>query len=220
VPAPPADQGESGTLPVDDPVRRGLEAVAEALISVRDELTELDREVGDGDLGISLARGAAALLAECPDYPGEAGPAAVLRAASATVRRSVGGTSGPLYAVLLLRAAAALPDSSPRSWASALRAGLDGVREVGGAEVGDRTMVDALSPAADAFEAALRDGAGWRDALSAAADAAAAGAAATAEIRARLGRSSYLGDRVLGRPDPGAQAVALWLAALAGPARP
>jgi dihydroxyacetone kinase len=219
VPAPPADQVESGTLPIDDPVRRGLEAVAEALISVRDELTELDREVGDGDLGISLARGAAALLAECPDYPGEAGPAAVLRAASATVRRSVGGTSGPLYAVLLLRAAAALPDSSPQSWASALRAGLDGVRQVGGAEVGDRTMVDALSPAADAFDAALRDGAGWRDALSAAADAAADGAAASAEIRARLGRSSYLGDRVLGRPDPGAQAVALWLAALAGPAR-
>jgi dihydroxyacetone kinase len=93
------------------------------------------------------------------------------------------------------------------------------VREVGGAEVGDRTMVDALSPAADAFEAAVRDGAGWRDALSAAADAAAAGAAATAQIRARLGRSSYLGDRVLGRPDPGAQAVALWLAALAGPVR-
>jgi dihydroxyacetone kinase len=220
VAAPDADAGETGSLPADDPVRRGLEAVAEALISVRDELTELDREVGDGDLGISLARGSAALLAECPHYPGEAGPAAVLRAASATVRRSVGGTSGPLYAVLLLRAASALPDGSPGSWAAALRAGVDGVREVGGAEVGDRTMVDALAPAADAFEAALRDGASWRDALSAAADAAAAGAAATADIRARLGRSSYLGDRVLGRPDPGAQAVALWLSALAGPVRP
>jgi dihydroxyacetone kinase len=60
----------------------------------------------------------------------------------------------------------------------------------------------------------------WRDALSRAADAAAAGAAATADIRARLGRSSYLGDRVLGHPDPGAQAVALWLAAIAGPSRP
>ncbi len=220
VPAPDADAGEEGTLPAGDPVRQGLETVAEAMIAVRDELTELDREVGDGDLGISLARGAAALLAECPRYPGEAGPAAVLRAASATVRRSVGGTSGPLYAVLLLRAANALPDSSPGSWAAALRAGLDGVREVGGAEVGDRTMVDALAPAADAFEAALRGGAPWRDALSAAADAAAAGAAGTADIRARLGRSSYLGDRVLGRPDPGAQAVALWLAALAGPVRP
>ncbi len=220
VPAAPGAEPEPGTLSADDPVRRALEAVAEALISVRDELTELDREVGDGDLGISLARGAAAVLAECPGYPGEAGPAAVLRATSATLRRSVGGTSGPLYAIMLLRAAAALPASTPQDWAAAFRAAVDGVREVGGAEVGDRTMVDALAPAAEAFAAALDAGAGWRDALSAAADAAAAGAAATTDIRARLGRSSYLGDRVLGHPDPGAQAVALWLAAIAGPSRP
>jgi dihydroxyacetone kinase len=219
VAAPAADASETGTLPADDPIRRALEAVAEALISVRDELTELDREVGDGDLGISLARGSASVLADCPTYPGEAGPAAVLRATSATLRRSLGGTSGPLYAIMLLRAAAALPSSTPRHWAAALRAGVDGVREVGGAEVGDRTMVDALSPAADAFEAAVNNGAPWRDALSAAADAAATGAAATANIRARLGRSSYLGDRVIGHPDPGAQAVALWLAAIAGPVR-
>ncbi len=219
VPAPPGDEPAPGTLPAGDPVRRALEAVAETLITVRDELTELDRQVGDGDLGISLARGAAALLAECPGYPGEAGPAAVLRAASATLRRSVGGTSGPLYAVMLLRAAAALPASTPPHWAAAFRAAVDGVREVGGAEVGDRTMVDALAPAADAFAAALDSGAPWPAALSAAADAAAAGAAATADVRARLGRSSYLGDRVLGHPDPGARAVGLWLAAIAGQAQ-
>ena len=217
--APVAAEPEPGTLPADDPVRRALETVAEALISVRDELTELDREVGDGDLGISLARGSAAVLAECPAYPGDAGPAAVLRATSGTLRRSMGGTSGPLYAIMLLRAAAALPDASPQSWAAAFRAGVDGVRETGGAEVGDRTMVDALAPAADAFQQSLDAGAGWPDALAAAADAAAAGAAATAGFRARLGRSSYLGDRVLGFPDPGAQAVALWLSAIAGPAR-
>jgi dihydroxyacetone kinase len=223
VDAPPVDVGVTGTLSTGDPVRRALEAVAEAMISVRDELTELDREVGDGDLGISLARGAAALLAECPDYPGADGPAAVLRAASATVRRSVGGTSGPLYAILLLRAAAgweeATDDAAARgttagvaAWASAFQAASDGVRDVGGAEPGDRTMVDALVPAAEAFAVTAADGGGV--ALAAAADAAAAGANATANIQARLGRSSYLGDRVLGRPDPGAQAVALWLSAL------
>jgi dihydroxyacetone kinase len=222
--APAGEPAEPGTLPADDPVRRALEAVAEALISVRDELTELDREVGDGDLGISLARGAAAVLAECPSYPGGAGPAAVLRATSATLRRSMGGTSGPLYAVMLLRAAAAFPSTapdgaSPQEWAAAFRAGVDGVREVGGAEVGDRTMVDALAPAVDAFESSLAAGSPWRDALAAAADAASAAAAATAQIRARLGRSSYLGDRVLGHPDPGAQAVALWLSAIAWPTR-
>jgi dihydroxyacetone kinase len=218
VDAPAAEAPITGVLPGDDPVRRALEAVAEAMISVRDELTELDREVGDGDLGISLARGAAAILADCPQYPGQDGPAAVLRAASATVRRSVGGTSGPLYAILLLRAAAGWETatendaSGPQAWAAAFRAAVIGVREVGGASVGDRTMVDALAPAAEAFDLAAGDGGAV--ALGAAADAAAAGANATADIRARLGRSSYLGDRVLGRPDPGAQAVALWLSAL------
>ncbi|WP_306214995.1 dihydroxyacetone kinase family protein [Actinoplanes sp. RD1] len=203
--APPAVAVETGTLPATDPVRRALEAVAETLISHRDELTAMDREVGDGDLGISLARGAAALLAECPGYPGEQGPAAVLRAASATVRRSVGGTSGPLYAILLLRAAAAIEATG--SWAEALRAGTEGVREAGGAAPGDRTMIDALDPASRAAT------------VEEAAAAARAGAAATADLTASLGRSSYLGNRVLGHPDPGAHAVALWLAAVAATLR-
>ncbi|XVV14312.1 dihydroxyacetone kinase subunit DhaL [Actinoplanes sp. CA-131856] len=221
IPAPPAAETPAGELGVTDPLRRALEAVAETLISARDELTDLDREVGDGDLGISLARGAAALLAECPGYPGADGPGAVLRAASATVRRSVGGTSGPLYAVLLLRAASALPGSpSPADWATAFRAGVAGVREVGDAAVGDRTMVDALQPAADAFAESLEAGNSWPAALESAVEAAKVGATATAEVRARLGRSSYLGDRVLGHPDPGAVAVWSWLAALAAALRP
>ncbi|MEU8231178.1 dihydroxyacetone kinase subunit DhaL [Actinoplanes sp. NPDC048967] len=219
IPAPAPAEGPTGTLPADDPVRRALEAVAETLVAHRDELTELDREVGDGDMGISMARGAAAVLAECPEYPGEQGPAAVLRATSATVRRSIGGTSGPLYAIMLLRAAAALeeagPDDPARAWSAALRAGTDGVREVGGAEVGDRTMVDALAPAAEAMAAALRDGGSGRDALAAAVDAARNGAQGTTAIQARLGRSSYLGDRVIGHPDPGARAVVLWLSSVA-----
>jgi len=238
VPAAPAVAVEEGALAAGDPVRRALEAVAEVLIADRDRLTELDRAVGDGDLGISLARGAAAVLAECPRYPGERGPAAVLRAASATVRRTVGGTSGPLYAILLLRAAAALPaegasapawaaalpaegaGAGPQAWAAALRAAVDGVREVGGAEVGDRTMVDALAPAAETFAGGLDDGASWPEALAAAVRAAQDGTAATAAVTARLGRSSYLGDRVLGHPDPGAEAVAVWLAAVLAALRP
>jgi dihydroxyacetone kinase len=224
-PASPA----TGHLDPDDPLRRVLEAVAAALIGAEDELTAMDREVGDGDLGISMARGANAVLRDCPTYPGESGPAAVLRAASATVRRSVGGTSGPLYAVLLLRAAAAIdtPDTDAAAdradtaggaagrWAVALQAGTDGVRRTGGAEVGDRTMVDALAPAAAALTAALDAGRTWPEALSAAVDAAREGTAGTATVRARLGRSSYLGDRVLGHPDPGARAVVVWLAAIA-----
>ena len=238
VPAAPAVAVEVGALAAGDPVRRALEAVAEVLIADRDRLTELDRAVGDGDLGISLARGAAAVLAECPRYPGERGPAAVLRAASATVRRTVGGTSGPLYAILLLRAAAALPaegasapawaaalpaegaGAGPQAWAAALRAAVDGVSQVGGAAVGDRTMVDALAPAAETFAGGLDDGASWPEALAAAVRAAQDGTAATAAVTARLGRSSYLGDRVLGHPDPGAEAVAVWLAAVLAALRP
>ena len=211
-----------GTLAEDDPLRRVLERVAHALTEAADELTALDREVGDGDLGISLARGASAVLRECPAYPGERGPAAVLRVASATVRRTVGGTSGPLYAVLLLRAAAALDEAArgaapagPPEWAAALRAAVDGVRQIGGADVGDRTMVDALVPAADAFGQGVSGPGSWRAALDDAVRAAQTGAAGTAGVRARLGRSSYLGDRVLGHPDPGARAVVVWLTAIA-----
>jgi dihydroxyacetone kinase len=147
----------------------------------------------------------------------------VLRAASATVRRSVGGTSGPLYAVLLLRAAATFTagggQGTPADWARALSAGVAGVREVGDAAVGDRTMVDALQPAADTFAERITAGADWPEALEAAVQAAKQGAAATADVRARLGRSSYLGDRVLGHPDPGAVAVGLWLASVAAALR-
>lgn len=213
VPAPPAGDPAPGTLPAEDPLRRSLEAAAEVLIAHRDRLTAMDREVGDGDLGISLARGAAALLAECPQYPGDQGPAAVLRAASATVRRSVGGTSGPLYAILLLRAAAAYEETG--SWASAFTAGVDGIREVGGAEPGDRTMVDALAPAAETFAAMLETGSEAEAALSTAVESARTGTDATASVTANLGRSSYLGDRVIGHPDPGAEAVVLWLGAVA-----
>jgi dihydroxyacetone kinase len=207
----------AGALDADDPVRRVLTGVARALIDAEEELTAMDRVVGDGDLGTSLARGAAAILRESATYPGQHGAAAVLRAASATVRRSVGGTSGPLYTVLLLRAAAALAvadELGPRQWAAAFAAGTDGVRQVGGAAVGDRTMVDALIPAVEAFAAGLDSG-DWRPALDGAIRAARDGAAGTAALRARLGRSSYLGDRVLGHPDPGAQAVVVWLEAVA-----
>jgi dihydroxyacetone kinase len=217
----PTDAG-TGTLPVDDPLRRVLEHVARVLTAAGDELTAMDREVGDGDLGISLARGSAAVLRDCPAYPGEQGVAAVLRAVSATVRRSVGGTSGPLYAIMLLRAAAALDGvgaAGPRDWAAAFHAGVDGIREVGGAEVGDRTMVDALVPAATAFTAGLGTGT-WQQALDAAVQAARDGTTRTAGVVARLGRSSYLGKRVLGHPDPGARAVVVWLEAIAAAVDP
>jgi dihydroxyacetone kinase len=103
---------------------------------------------------------------------------------------------------------------TPTDWAKSLRAGVEALAELGGAKRGDRTMLDALLPAADVFEASLRRGEGAAVALQAAAAAAEAGAAATAAMRPRLGRASYLGDRVIGIQDGGATAVAIWLRAL------
>src|SRR5262249_29300287 len=169
-----------------------------------------------GDLGVSLERGARAVRQALPAYPVD-DPAATLRALGATLQRSLGGTSGPLYAAFLVRAAAALGRRGAADlagWAEAFRAGCAAVAEVGGAAPGDRTMLDALVPAAAAFQDAVASVAAAGDAVRAAAAAAASGAGATAGMVPRLGRSSYLGERAVGHPDPGAEAVAVWLGAL------
>ena len=143
--------------------------------------------------------------------------AAAFHALSRTLQASLGGTSGPLYAVFFLRAAARLKGgaSSPAPWAAAFRAGCEGVTELGGAGPGDRTMLDALLPACDALTHALDSVGDWPAALHDAADAAERGAKATAALIPRRGRSSYLGRRALGHVDPGAEAVAVWFRAVA-----
>ncbi|PQV44331.1 dihydroxyacetone kinase subunit DhaK [Paraburkholderia sp. BL21I4N1] len=220
-PAPAKPESVKGpTLSREAPLRRAIEAVCACLLEAEATLTELDQRVGDGDLGISLSRGAREILGEIDTYPAESTPGAVLRNISATVRRVVGGTSGPLYAVMLVRAAVTLEQSSTnkataRNWAAAFSAGVTGLMELGGAHPGDRTMVDALKPAADALQSALAGSQETGVALKAAVDAATEGAAQTASMHPRRGRSSYVGDRALGHVDPGAQAVALWLAAIA-----
>jgi dihydroxyacetone kinase len=217
-PAPQRPERTSGaTLARDATLRRVIEAVCACLLKAEPTLTEMDQRVGDGDLGISLSRGARALLHEFDTYPAATMPGAVLRSMSATLRRVVGGTSGPLYAVMLLRAAAALEQSggaTATQWAAAFGAGVEGLMELGGARPGDRTMVDALKPAADALQSALAGSTEIGAALQATVDAASEGTAQTASMHPRRGRSSYVGDRALGHVDPGAHAVALWLAAI------
>jgi dihydroxyacetone kinase len=197
-------------------LERALRAVADALIDATDRLTALDQAVGDGDLGLSLARGSRAVLDALPTLPLDDPPAA-LRRLGAILQSSLGGTSGPLYAVFVLTAAERLASSStdPLAWAEAFEAGCARVGEVGGASVGDRTMLDALVPASEAFSVGLKSGRPWPIALAAAVEAAERGAEATADLPPRRGRSSYLGDRALGHPDPGAVAVAVWLGAAA-----
>ncbi|MDB5786807.1 dihydroxyacetone kinase family protein [Caballeronia mineralivorans] len=216
-PAPAAPVAASGArLSRESSLRRVIEAVCACLLEAEPVLTEMDQRVGDGDLGISLSRAARSILHEIDTYPTETSPGAVLRTMSATVRRVVGGTSGPLYAVMLLRAAAMLEQSggaAAKDWSAAFTAAVDGVMELGGAHPGDRTMVDALHPAAVALRTALATS-GTDEALKAAVDAATSGAAQTASMTPKLGRSSYVGDRALGFSDPGAHAVGLWLIAI------
>jgi dihydroxyacetone kinase len=194
-------------------LRSAALAVASALEAAEPLLTDLDSKAGDGDLGLSMTRGAAAIRALAEGA--WADPPTALGRIGDALRRAIGGSSGPFYATALLRAARTLP-AMPTSadWAKSFRAGVEALAELGGAKRGDCTMLDALLPATEAFEASLARGEGAAAALQAAAAATEAGAAATAAMRPRLGRASYLGDRAIGIPDGGATAVAIWLRAL------
>jgi dihydroxyacetone kinase len=194
--------------------KQAIEAACKALLGAERELTEMDRVTGDGDLGTSMERATKAVQGAVDSYPLDDVPA-TLRAIGHTLRRELGGSSGPFYGVLFLRCGSVLEKSGATGlaqWAEALDQGCRAISELGGAKPGDRTMLDALDP----FVKALRKGVGWevpREAILAAVEAAERGVEATARMKPRLGRSSYLGDRVLGCPDPGAKAVAVWLRA-------
>ena len=133
------------------------------------------------------------------------------------LRRAIAGSSGPFYAVGLARAAKLLDGKSAAmggDWLAGFTAAIDAVEELGGARTGDRTMIDALRPAAEAWAAALERDVPPIEAFSAAVSAAQSGAEATAQMFPSLGRASYLGDRAKGIPDGGARAVAIWLHAI------
>jgi dihydroxyacetone kinase len=199
-------------------MRKVIQAVSQALQQNEHVLTELDSVVGDGDIGISLARGARAIDAALESLA-LGRPAVALQQLSAVLRRVLGGTSGPLYAVFVLRAGVALSEhaepGSVAAWAEALQAGCDGMVRLGGASAGDRTMLDALIPAAAALSSQAKAVAA-ADAAAQMAMAAEIGAEATRTMLPSKGRSSYLGERALGHVDPGAYAVVLWMRAVAG----
>lgn len=180
-------------------------------------LTELDSAIGDADHGANMHRGMTAVSAKL-DGDAPATVDALCKTVGMTLVTSVGGASGPLYGTFFLRmgmSAGAVDSLDGAALAAALRAGLDGVIARGKAELGDKTMVDAMSPALDAMDAALASGASVADALAAAADAAATGRDATEPLAARKGRASYLGERSAGHLDPGATSTALLFETLA-----
>ncbi|MBT2493253.1 dihydroxyacetone kinase subunit L [Streptomyces sp. ISL-96] len=189
--------------------RRWMSAMAAAVDREADRLTELDSAIGDADHGSNLQRGFAAVAATLEKEP-PGTPGAVLALAGRQLISTVGGASGPLYGTLLRRTGKALGDEgevTPEQLAEALRAGVDAVAQLGGAKAGDKTMLDALIPAAGALAESLSFGA-----ARAAADE---GALATVPLQARKGRASYLGERSIGHQDPGATSSALLIGALA-----
>ncbi|MBW9053314.1 dihydroxyacetone kinase family protein [Rhizobium mesosinicum] len=201
--------------PAGKRLQRTAQAVAIALIAAEAHLTELDSITGDGDLGASMKRGAEAVLA-LPDAA-FADVAGGLMAMGDALRRAIAGSSGPFYAAALLRASrqlAGIETPTSAEMAGAFSAAVQAVSDLGGAKAGDRTMIDALRPAADAFVASLAQGQPTREAWQEAIAAGILGAEATKAMRPRLGRASYLGDRAIGHPDGGAVAVTVWLKAI------
>ncbi|UXN57806.1 dihydroxyacetone kinase family protein [Phyllobacterium zundukense] len=196
-------------------IRVGALAAADALIAAEEALTELDSVAGDGDLGSSMKRGGEAIRALPADE--FTSPAGSLAAIGNALRRAIAGSSGPFYATGFLRASRHLADNplpSPEEWAEAFSSAVQAISDLGGAKLGDRTMIDALQPAADAFTKALADGKSATQSWSEAVVAAETGAEETKTMRPRLGRASYLGERAVGSPDGGAVAVSCWIKAL------
>lgn len=180
-------------------------------------LSDLDAAVGDADHGVNMSRGMTAVVAALDDAL-PADPAALCKKVGMTLVSSVGGASGPLYGTLFLRMATPLKADTAvdaATFAAALRAGVDGVVQRGRAEAGDKTMFDALAPALDALDRALDAGSALPPALGKAAAAAEKGRDATESMIAKKGRASYLGQRSVGHPDPGATSAAMLIQAAA-----
>jgi len=193
-----------------------IKEMAATMEENRRHLTKLDSEIGDGDHGNNMHRGFQAAL-ERLDGADASTPADVLKAVSMALISKVGGAAGPLYGTAFLRASTALADKedvSAEDAAAALDAALGGVKQRGKAEVGDKTIIDALEPAVEAAkEAAGEDSVSG--VLRAAAEAAKEGAESTIPLTARRGRASYLGGRAEGHQDPGATSTYLLLDAAA-----
>jgi len=197
-----------------DWVRRSAAVIDEHRV----ELITLDREIGDGDHGENMDRGFGAVLGKLDGVADDATPADVLKLVATTLISTVGGAAGPLYGTAYLRASTAIagePELDGAAVARLLTAARDGIVARGKAESGDKTMIDAWTPAVEAADAAAAAGSSPADVLAAAADAAAEGAKATEPLVARKGRASYLGERSAGHRDPGAQSTAYLLRAAA-----
>jgi dihydroxyacetone kinase-like protein len=183
----------------------------------RDHLTQLDAAIGDADHGINMDRGFSAVAAELEESPPDT-ISSLLKAVAMTLIKTVGGAAGPLYGTFFLRAAASCEGRqalSPMEVIAFSRAGLEGVLQRGKAEIDDKTMVDAMSPAVEAMQKSFDKGGRLAEILAAGSAAAESGMRHTTGIQARKGRASYLAERSIGHQDPGATSTYLLFKAAA-----
>jgi dihydroxyacetone kinase-like protein len=202
------------SVPYEDVVG-WVKTFAETIADQKTYLTELDSAIGDADHGINMDRGMQAVLAKLNGSPAAGQDVgAMFKTVGMTLVSTVGGAGGPLYGTLFLQlgvATAGKDGITAVDWQAALDAAVAGVQARGKAEPGDKTMLDALIPARDAFAAAVTDGADLPAALRRSADAGEQGMKDTIPLVARKGRASYLGERSAGHQDPGATSSYLLL---------
>jgi len=190
-----------------------VRTIAQTAVDNEKYFCDLDAVVGDGDFGYSLARGFEIVLSDFDDleYDDAGG---LLKKTALVLTKRIGGTSGPIWGTAFLRAGAKLstPDPSADDVIAALRAAIDGIKQRGNSDLGDKTLLDALVPAVDTLEASLGEGAAT--ALERAAVTARESAEATRGMLAQRGRASYTGDRSRDSVDAGAVGVAVMFEAV------
>ena len=192
-----------------------LKHIGEKIIENRDFLTDLDREIGDADHGTNMARGFSAVIDKVPQDNPDIG--AALKKTGMTLLSTVGGASGPLYGTAYMEAAKVLAGKetlSKEDFKAAFEAAVAGLQKRGKSVRGEKTMLDALIPALEAYSLRLAEGGSLSDGLDCACAAAAEGVAFTKTIAATKGRASYLGARSIGHQDPGATSATMTLEAI------
>lgn len=196
-----------------DDVVAWLKDVARVISENRQYLVELDSAIGDADHGVNMDRGFQSIMGKMGEIS-DKDIGTIFKTSAMTLISTVGGASGPLYGTFFLQAGtktAGKMELSIQDWAVVLEAGLAGVIMRGKAQLNDKTMVDALTPAVEALNKAVTDGKTTKEALEISAEAARQGMEATTPLVARKGRASYLGERSAGHQDPGATSTYLIL---------
>ena len=194
-----------------------LQAIAQRMEKEKEVLTELDNAIGDGDHGINLARGFAAVEQKLPTLAGK-DLGAILKGVGMALVSNVGGASGPLYGTAFMKAGGALKgetEADDEKFVAAFEAAVEGIKMRGKAHEGEKTMLDAQCPALKALKESLAAGKDIKAAMADAVEAAKTGVAYTKTIIATKGRASYLGERSIGHEDPGAVSSLMMLEEIA-----